>query len=284
MSIKTAIFRNVSRGLLHARKYSPEILTGIGIVGGISSSVMAAKATLQVEEIVDDAKQYLDQAKELEGDERKKATAYIYVRTGLKLGKLYGPAFSLGLASVGCILSAHGIMRRRNAALVASYKVLETAFAEYRNRVEEEVGEEREKELYFNIKDKEVDTPDGRKSVKASSPFAQSEYAKCFDPLNPNWNGNPEYNLYFLRAQQNYANDILKVRGHVFLNDIYDSLGFPRTKAGAVVGWVYGGNGDDYIDFGIYDINRPMALEFVNGHESSIWLDFNVDGVIYDLI
>lgn len=286
MSIKTLVMKHASRSLLQVQKYSPEILTGLGVLGGVSSAVMAAKATLEVEEIVDEAREHLKVAKSqstVDPQDHTKDVAYIYTRTALKLGRLYGPSISLGVASIGCVLAAHGIMRRRNAALVAGYKVLEQAFSEYRSRVEAEVGEDREKELYFNVKEEEVDTPDGRKSVKVVSPFAQSEYAKVFDKLNPNWSGNPEYNLLFLRSQQNYANDLLKARGHVFLNDVYDSLGIPRTKAGAVTGWVLG-NGDDFIDFGIYDLNRPMALEFINGYEPAIWLDFNVDGVIYDLI
>lgn len=286
MSIKTLVMKHASRSLLQVQKYSPEILTGLGVLGGVSSAVMAAKATLEVEEIVDEAREHLKVAKSqstVDPQDHTKDVAYIYTRTALKLGRLYGPSISLGVASIGCVLAAHGIMRRRNAALVAGYKVLEQAFSEYRSRVEAEVGEDREKELYFNVKEEEVDTPDGRKSVKTSSPFAQSEYAKVFDKLNPNWSGNPEYNLLFLRSQQNYANDLLKARGHVFLNDVYDSLGIPRTKAGAVTGWVLG-NGDDFIDFGIYDLNRPMALEFINGYEPAIWLDFNVDGIIYDLI
>ena len=91
----------------------------------------------------------------------------------------------------------------------------------------------------------------------------------------------------FLRAQQQYANDKLIAQGHLFLNEVYDMLGLPRTKAGAIVGWVYDDNnavGDNFVDFGIYDVHRETARDFVNGYERSILLDFNVDGVIYDLI
>jgi hypothetical protein len=70
----------------------------------------------------------------------------------------------------------------------------------------------------------------------------------------------------------------------VFLNEIHDMLGLERTKAGAVVGWVMGGDGDERIDFGVFKANEYMGQEFVNGNERSILLDFNVDGVIYDKI
>ena len=90
-------------------------------------------------------------------------------------------------------------------------------------------------------------------------------------------------NLFFLKAQQTNANVQLTVRGHVFLNEVYDMLGLPRTAAGAIVGWVRG-NGDDVIDFGIWD-NNDINSDFVNGYNrSKILLDFNVDGVIYDII
>jgi hypothetical protein len=91
----------------------------------------------------------------------------------------------------------------------------------------------------------------------------------------------------FLRAQQQYANDKLRANGHLFLNEVYDMLGIPRTKAGQVVGWVYDAEnpiGDNYVDFGIYDIHRETVRNFVNGYERTILLDFNVDGNIWDLM
>lgn len=288
MDINT-ITRLGGRTLLRLQKHSPEILTGLGIVGGIASGVMASKATLKVEEIVDESKQYLEVAKKDTANDPgayNKQAAYVYTRTALRLGRLYGPAISLGLASVTCILSAHGIMRKRNAALLGAYKVVEQAFSEYRARVEEEVGPEKERELYYATRKEIVEDAELTNKPphdKKQPVGALSIYAKCFDETNPNFVGNPEYNLYFLRARQNYVNDMLKVRGHMFLNDVYDQLGIPRTKAGSVVGWVRG-NGDDFIDFGVYDKNRPMAMEFINGNENAIWLDFNVDGVVYDLL
>ena len=91
----------------------------------------------------------------------------------------------------------------------------------------------------------------------------------------------------FLKCQQRYANDLLQIRGWVTLNDVYDMLGFPRSQAGQVVGWVYDKDnpqGDNYIDFGIYDLHKEGCRDFVNGIERSIWLDFNVDGYIFDKI
>lgn len=111
-----------------------------------------------------------------------------------------------------------------------------------------------------------------------------SQYARFFDEACPAWTKNSEYNLSFLKLQQQYANDILKSKGHIFLNDVYDMLGMPRTKAGQVVGWVYNETnpvGDNYVDFGIFEEHNR---KFVNGYETSILLDFNVDGCILEVL
>lgn len=99
-----------------------------------------------------------------------------------------------------------------------------------------------------------------------------SQYAKHFNESCVQWSNNRDYNLAFLRAQQTYANDLFQHQGHVFLNEVYDLLGFSRTKSGAIVGWAKG-KGDTHVDFGICDENCD---------ELGILLDFNVSGVIYD--
>ena len=120
-----------------------------------------------------------------------------------------------------------------------------------------------------------------------------SIYAKIFDESNSNWSRNPVANLTFLRAQQNFANEKLRAEGYLFLNDVYQSLGMPRTSEGQIVGWVWDPNkeieghvGDDYVDFGIYnELYKDAAKrDFINAAEPCVWLDFNVDGVVYDLI
>ena len=90
----------------------------------------------------------------------------------------------------------------------------------------------------------------------------------------------------FLRNQQQYANDKLRANGYLFLNEVYEMLGIQKTQAGQIVGWVYDDkneNGDNYVDFGMYDVNRSTCRDFVNGYERSILLDFNVDGSILNL-
>lgn len=111
-----------------------------------------------------------------------------------------------------------------------------------------------------------------------------SMYATWFNEGCVGWTTDAEYNKMFVMQMQNYANDILRARGHLFLNDVYKMFGMPETKYGQVVGWVYdptNPNGDNYVDFGLFD-ERNAA--FMNGHNNTVLLDFNVDGNILDRI
>lgn len=296
-TIKNKAVTTAGRSLLKVQKYSPEILTSVGIAGTVASGVMLVKATLNADEVVDKAQERIRLVKEhhemkpkdvqeKDQDDFKRNLAAMYLRAGLDFTKLYGPAVSLGVASIGCIIAAHGIMRKRNAALVAAYKVVETGFSEYRKRIMEELGEEQERDIFHNLKETSVaDEEDGEEKIVVENPGLDeySTYARFFDETSNNWVKNPDYNKVFLRAQQNYFNDLLIARGHVFLNEVYDALDLPRSQAGALVGWVHGGKGDNYIDFGMYT-NNNSSRTFINGLESAVLLDFNVDGVIYDLI
>ena len=212
------------------------------------------------------------------------------------MAKLYAPAVILGTVSIAAILGGHNILRKRNIALAAAYTAVDKGFKEYRGRVIERFGEELDKELKYNIKAKEIEetvvNEDGtettvKKTVNVADPNTTSIYARFFDDGCTGWTKDPEYNLMFLKDQQRYANDILKSRGHLFLNEVYDMLGIPRSTAGAVVGWIYDEKcpvGDNFVDFGIYDLYDEKKRDFVNGYERTILLDFNVDGEIYKMI
>lgn len=291
------------------QKHSPEILVVAGVVGTVTSAVMACKATTKAGDILDEAQEKIDQVHQVMNDESisdedytpedsKKDLAIIYAQTGLKFVKLYGPSIALGALSIASILGGHNILRKRNVALAAAYTALDGSFKDYRKRVIERFGETVDRELKYNLKAKKiteaVTDEDGKtKKEKFDAEILDddaheySDYARFYDDGCTGWSKDPEYNLMFLKAQQQYANDLLRSRGHLFLNEVYDMLGIPRTKAGQVVGWIYNENnpvGDNYVDFGLYDIRRRPVRDFVNGYERVILLDFNVDGVIYDLI
>jgi len=286
----------LGRSGLVLKKYSPEILTTVGIAGMVGTTVLASRATLKLHPIVEQireekananysAEQEILDTGSYNKKEHTKAVAKIYVHGAVEVSKIYGPTITLGISSIACIIAAHGIMHRRTVAIAAAYKALETSFVEYRKRVIDLIGEKKEQDLRLGSQVSEITDENGKtKKVTTLDPIGYSPYAKFFDELSSNWSKTPEYNLLFLKAQQNYANDLLKSRGHVFLNEVYDMIGVPRTQAGQVVGWVISKEGDNFVDFGIYNFDSQGSHMFVNGLESSILLDFNVDGIIYDKI
>lgn len=298
--------RTFNRAGLKLKKHSPEIMVTAGVIGVVTSAVMACKATTKASSIVDEMKEEMDKIhkaadmvdEEIYSEEDlKKDTSIVYIQTGVKFAKLYGPSIALGALSITSILVGHNILRKRNLALAAAYTAIDTSFKAYRGRVVERFGKELDKELRYNIKAKEVeetvvDEKTGKekvvkKTIDVADPNEYSDYARFFDDGCNGWSKDPEFNLMFLKQQQSYANDLLKSRGHLFLNEVYDLLGIQRTKAGNIVGWIYDEKnpvGDNFVDFGIYDINRPKNREFVNGYERSIILDFNVDGDILSLM
>lgn len=306
-NITTNLIRKLKMASLQVKKYSPEILVVAGVIGTVASAVMACKATTKVNDILEKTKNDIEVindvtehpemiSKEYTPEDRRKDLTIVYTQTGVKLIKLYGPSVALGVLSIASILTSNNILRKRNIAIAAAYTVLDKSFKDYRGRVVERFGEALDKELRFNVKAKEVDEvivdKNGKektvkKTIDVGDPNTYSDYARCFDDGCAGWDKDAEYNLMFLKHQQNYANELLRSNGYLFLNDVYDMLGIPRSKAGQVVGWIYdeeNSKGDNYVDFGIYDIHRQANRDFVNGYERAIWLDFNVDGPILDLI
>lgn len=299
--------RTLSKAGFKIKKHSPEILIVAGIAGVVTSAVMACKATTKINDILDQTKEEVGKVNDALANEKipedvyskedaKKDLAIIYIQTGVKLVKLYGPSLILGALSITSILASNNILRKRNVALAAAYAAIDNGFKEYRGRVIERFGKDLDRELKYNIKAKEISETtvdeNGKETIVTKTvPVVESEepsdYARFFCEGCAGWTKDPEMNLVFLKQQQNWANELLKTRGHLFLNEVYDMLGIERSKAGQVVGWVYDETNpdcDNYVDFGIYDIYNERKRAFVNGWERSILLDFNVDGNIYSLL
>jgi hypothetical protein len=291
--VPEVIGRTIARNTLLIQKSSPGVLFGVGVVGMVGSTVLACRATLKMDEVLDDAKEKLDTSRNLQHEDysekdRSRDKTLIYFQTGVKVVRIYGPAVVVGAVSIGCLTRSHRILTQRNAALTSAYALLDRGFKEYRARVVEKYGEEQDRNFRYGTRKVEIVDPKTEKTKKLTrvSLDDPSIYARFFDASSPSWNKNPEYNLYFLRCQQNWSNDLLKSRGHVFLNEVYDMLGLERTQAGAVVGWILSQNGetDNFVNFGVFNGKTEAARDFVNGFEGAILLDFNVDGVIYDKI
>ena len=307
----------VNKSLLKTKKYSPEILLVAGVVGVVGSVVLACKATIKAQDILEEAAETKKAIEECKNnvdlvnsgsyteEDAKKDEIRNVVQTSLHLAKAYAPAVILGGLSLTGIVASNNILRKRNVALAAAYATIDKSFKEYRNRVLNRFGETVEKEIRYNIKAKEIEetTIDkkGKETVikktvmTTDSGDVVSDYARFFDKwtvdekgnkiINHAWTNDPEMNLAFLKAQQAYANDMLNSRRYLYLNEVYELLGFPKTKAGQVVGWMLTedkSTGDNFVDFGIYKASDNFN-DFIYGHDP-ILLDFNVDGNIWALM
>lgn len=304
-TVKNTAVTKTSRASLVLKKNSPEIFLTIGIVGFVGTVVLACRATLKADEILDhhakkikdieDAKDVADQnQEEYEYDEDlyKKDRLVQSCKTGVGIAKVYAPAIALGSISLACILVSRNIMQKRYLGAVAAYNALSAAFNEYRERVRSEAGDIMDRHYRYGTKLDEitVETVDENgKKHKEKQLVEVEDSVKCpaagaiwFDESNPNWDTNPNFNMTFLRGIQARLNNMLHTKGVVFLNEVYDALGIPPTQEGAVLGWIMG-LGDDEIDFGLYREDN-QARKFVNGVANRILLDFNHDGVILNKI
>lgn len=305
-SIKTGLATKFGRVQLVANKYSPEILMGLGVIGVVAGTVMACKKTIKALEISADHRDTLKEidavAEEHLGSETYSQEDYqrdkllLLAKTSSEYIKLYGPAALTLVTGLGMLISSNRILQKRNASLMAAYAVLNEAYKTYRRRVVEELGED--VDYYFRFMEPREDSMmvvDGKKKeIKFFDEgkdlpgelvdTGASMYAVWFDNSSVQWRNDKTSNQYFLQMVQNYANQRLQSKGHVFWNEVLDDLGIPRTSAGAVVGWVKG-SGDDCVDLGFMNPMNDWNRDYVNGYEDTgILIDPNVDGVIYDKI
>lgn len=305
--VSTSAAKFAGKAEFTIKKNSPEILLGAGIVGFVGTIVLACRATCRADEVlefhrrkikdINDAKEIADADPEGEMsydiEIYRQDKAIRYMKTTGSLAKLYAPTIAVGTLSLACILTSRNIMQKRYLGVVAAYNGLSAAFEEYRKRVRDEYGEGLDKHFRYGTTYDELPVYDenGKKTkekeqvekTETGMVIPNDDSCRFFDSSNPNWDKNPTFSMMWLRGQQNILNDILHTRGHVFLNEVYDALGFPHTPQGAVLGWI-DGEGDNCIDFGLYDPNKESVRRFVNGVDNVIMLEFNHDGVIWDKI
>ena len=312
--MKTELVNKVTMSLhkvsFKFKKHSPEILVVTGVIGVVTSTVMACKATTKVNDIVTESKETIDKIHDCvgkglhtsDGEEYTKEVAnkdlaIVYTQTAWKFVKLYGPSVLIGAASIGCMVGSNRILRKRNVALAAALTTVEKSFKDYRGRVIDRFGKDLDRELRFGIKAKEIkekvidengNETTVTKTVEVVDPnTAHSLYSIVFCEGNTGWTKNAELNKAFLIQQQNWANDKLRLRGYLTLNEVYEMVGAPTTAYGQIAGWVYTEDssvGDNFVDFGIFDVTNEKACDFVNGRERSIILDFNCIGNILEYI
>ncbi len=300
-------FKAIMGGVSYTlKKYAPEILLGVGITGVVVSTVLSCKATLKAEAILDE---HAEQSERIDDcvlvretsdvnysiQEEKHDRLVLLSATGGKFIRLYGPSGTLMLFSLGCILASYRIMRTRNVALMAAYKLMEEAFMNYRKRVSAELGDRADSHFLYGEEMVEgtartVTEEDGTEHEMMVVKNNLSGFHRFFEAEKPNqiggWTGSTqwskvhEYNLSFLEHKEEHFTNMLAVRGLVTMNDVFSELGFEPTEAGMVVGWKYNSErGDNYISFRPRNVDGNWAFG-QNG--CGILLDFNFDGVVFD--
>ncbi|ATN93688.1 hypothetical protein SEA_SCAP1_39 [Streptomyces phage Scap1] len=290
----------VGRQILLTQKHSPTIMFAAGAVGFVTTAVLASKATLKMDGILREAEEDRAKIEKAETEHSDKYSAedadkdrkLSRVKLAIEVAKAYAPAIVVGAGTLALFTGAHVILQRRVVGLTAAYAAVDKAFKEYRARVVADLGADKDAEYRYDLVDKEIYHEDENgpttKVVKAPSGGCDagtgSMYAVLFDESNRNFKKDWGYNQTFLAAQQTWANNKLRADGHIFLNDVYRMLGLPDTKAGAVTGWIDGGDGDDTVIFNIFGPNGYEGDRFAEVNERAVWIDFNVDGVIYDKI
>lgn len=280
--ITMGISKVTGRTGLLIQKRSPEILIAVGVTSIVGCVIMSCRATLKLEETLDRHNEKVEKYKEAKvaaeennirieeysDKEYRRDIAVVYMQTTWDLVKLYGPPITLGVAGIVCILSSHGIMKQRNAGLLAAYKLAEGSYNALFDRVREEVGEEKanmwrrgEREVAYEetVTDENGKNKKVKKTEIVQDPNLPNKFARFFDKNSREWGSDWSYNEMFVVIQQNQLNDLLQSRGHVTLNDFYDAFGIERTPEGCVLGWLRG-KGDDYIccGFEYNDQNQPI--------------------------
>lgn len=295
--IAKTLVRVARRGAMKAQKHLPEILLVGGSVGIVASTVLACKATIKAQPILDEAKDNIEAVHIAESDPRVSDEEYskeqatkdltrIYIQTGTKLAKIYAPAAIVGFASMSCLIGSNVIVRKRLTAAIAAYTALGESFRRYRDQVEQELGHK-----FLPTPDTiEADSESDEHVINIEQPIRS--YRFIFDRTNPNWKDDINFNLSFCRGAQRYL-DFLLQRDHIlFVNDFCKEMGFKITETGQYDGWTLDDKDpssykDGYVSFGLLnrDGSESEALRaYKNGEVDYLVLDLNIDGTVVDRI
>lgn len=298
MNIKHTLMSKFGRQILLARKHAPKGLFVAGVAGMVTTVVLASRATLKLQDVIEDLEKQnnqIDTALQMADanysqEDAQRDSTIVLVKTSITIAKLYAPAVVVGVASIAALTGSHAILTNRLNGVTAAYAMLDKGFRRYRSRVITELGAEKDHEFLHGVEEIEVveNTPEGPVTKKVMGPakHGESPYAVWFDERSSQWKRELILNQMCLRSTQDWANDMLRAYGFLFLNDVYKMLGLPVTPEGQQVGWILNNpnGGDNYVDFGIFNHDFFTVERFVRGDTGAIILDFNVDGVIWDLI
>ena len=228
---------------LNVQKHAPTIGVVGGVIGIGVTAVLASRATLKAQDVMADHKKLvndLNEARKLREENPDKVdytnedyardTAIVWTRTLFNLMRVYSPAIAVGIASASMIIASHKAMSNRVAAASAAYTVLQKTFDEYRERVEGRLSDEDKEKVQEKLKKNLREDKEYSNILHNTRLFGEG-HTTC-------WNRDMRSNYQFLSAKQNYFNDMLQHRGYVFLNEVYEGLGFEAVPAGQMLGWL----------------------------------------------
>lgn len=291
MSLLSSIAKLAAKAKFKAIDKSPELFFIGGTVGLVATAVSAAKRSLSFQSILEDRREILDEleeeakTRENYDEHQQKVDKYkVNIATGWRAFLHWLPTFLLGFGSVLLYARGFGILKTwyvsaasACATLATENETLHSIIDGQKAKDAETVGEEIEYDENGAIKQDNcpVDPEDA----------THWAYARIFDESNPNWEKSAEKNRFWLHQKEAYANFLLKKRGYLFLNEVYELLGFRKEDAGQVLGWVYYENpeearfhgSDNEVSFGLLLKDYPMTAAFQNGDERSVILRFNFD-------
>lgn len=294
-----------------AKKNSPELLIVAGIASAGAAIILACKETTKLKDITEPAtkkiKELHDQIDESKTNQlidpniSKKELKETYAKTGWSLVKLYAPSALCFAGSVACILGSHHIQKGRELAMAAAYTTVNTAYKEYRERVKAKYGEDAEYDILHNVQEKEVEYTEtnkkGKEVVKTrNEKFANDnphDFHYLFDESNPYWEPDSGLNLETLLMKERCLNNRFRIKGYMFLDEVYKELGIEpgiigpnKMRAAKYIGWIYDPDDrtrDNYISFGLSDLEGNFtydALRMKRQGERNVYLTFNPDGDI----
>lgn len=278
---------------------APTILFATGFVSTVAAGVLAAINTPKFAKKVENRKKLLSEIKKAVA-EGKKSDGEVYTEADAKADirlinlrfamdsvKAYG--ISLVLTGAGGILIGAGnnIQCKRLAEMSAAYATLASSFKKYSDGVIERFGEKVDGDLRIGFNPDKIEAPSEEKKEgvverKYSDMYkVYSEYARIYDSSNIHFKNQPVYNQVFLDCCEREANDKLRIKKFLYLNEVYDMLGFEPTEAGQIVGWMYDDHRKDgYVTFNHRNQNYESSCRFMDGECPEVILDFNVDGPI----
>lgn len=268
------------------KKYAPELLLGGALVSGTACIITASKATLKAKNSMDAHKERkLEIATKADSEiitseEAKDEMRKEIVKVGLELAKEYAIPFSLYTATIGCVFGSYKVQKSRIQALSTTLAAMSAAYSSLlmrlKNGAENGLTAEEVLQGKFVCKVENEDGTVDELTTTVDNPY-DSPFKFRFDKYSTVWNPHHCSNETILMSELNWCNNLLQIQGYLFLNDVLDRLGIPRTKAGQILGWRTDGDGDGYIDFGVVDCATLTGARY---DDNAFELNFNVDGDI----